>query len=314
MSDDASTAARASRPLLLIDDDRLQARMVQQQLKAFRRDQFEMEWAATFEDGLERLLSDEHEVCLLDFQLGERDGLELIQQAKEAGCTVPIVFLTAESSSDIDIRAMNAGAMDYLVKGEISASTLERSIRYALKLASTLAELNRLATHDELTGLLNRRELDRILSEEADRSARFGRPFSLVMLDLDHFKSVNDKYGHAAGDQVLQETARRISGLLRKTDRIARFGGEEIAVLLIELAEDAAAEVADRLVAEVRSTPYLLKDGTSLQITISAGLASLSHVAATADELMTAADAALYRAKSTGRDRLEVAPLREGQD
>lgn len=87
-----------------------------------------MEWAGTFEEGLERLLSGQHEVCLLDFQLGERDGLELIRQAKAAGCSVPIVFLTAESSSDIDIEAMNAGAMDYLVKSEISPSNLERSL------------------------------------------------------------------------------------------------------------------------------------------------------------------------------------------
>ncbi len=162
-----------TRPLLLIDDDRLQARLVQQQLKAFRRERFQMEWAETFETGLERLLSGDHEVCLLDFKLGPRDGLELIRMAKESGCNVPIVFLTAESSSDIDIEAMNAGALDYLVKGEISPSTLERSIRYALKLSDTLAELRRQSTRDALTGLLNRRELNRILQEEADRSAVF---------------------------------------------------------------------------------------------------------------------------------------------
>tara|TARA_B110000305_G_scaffold242207_1_gene321214 strand:+ start:8702 stop:9094 length:393 start_codon:yes stop_codon:yes gene_type:complete len=127
---------------------------------------------------------------------------------------VPIVFLTAESSSDIDIEAMNAGALDYLVKGEISPSNLERSIRYALKLSDTLAELKRLATRDALTGLLNRRELNRIMKEEVERSNRFGRPFSLVMLDLDHFKSVNDTHGHAAGDLVLQEAAKRMSSCL----------------------------------------------------------------------------------------------------
>lgn len=295
------------RRLLLIDDDRLQARLVQQQLRVFRRERFHMEWASTFEEGLARLLSGQHEVCLLDYQLGQRDGLELIRQAKASGCTVPIVFLTAESSSDIDIEAMNAGALDYLVKGEISPSTLERSIRYALKLNETLAELNRLATRDELTGLLNRRELNRILSEESDRSARFGRPFSLVMLDLDRFKSVNDRHGHAGGDLVLQETAKRISKHLRRTDRVARFGGEEMAVLLIELDQDQAAEVAQRLVEEVRSTPYTLKDGTELNVTISAGLATLPIVAKTDLELLEAADTALYQAKKNGRNRLEIA-------
>ena len=115
--------------LLLIDDDRIQARIVEQQLRVFRRERFEMEWAETYEEGLSRLLSGDHEVCLLDYQLGPRDGLELIRQAKEEGCEIPIVFLTAESSSDIDIEALNAGALDYLVKGEISPSTLERSLR-----------------------------------------------------------------------------------------------------------------------------------------------------------------------------------------
>lgn len=295
------------RELLLIDDDRMQERLVRQQLKVFRRDRFHLEWAATFEAGLERLLSGQHEVCLLDYQLGARDGLELIRQAKAAGCTVPIVFLTAESSSDIDIEAMNAGALDYLVKGEISPSTLERSIRYALKLNETLAELNRLATRDELTGLLNRRELNRILSEESDRPARFGRPFSLVMLDLDHFKSVNDNHGHAAGDLVLQETAIRIAKHLRRTDRVARFGGEEMAVLLIELDQAQAAEVAQRLVDEVHANPYTLRDGTELAVTISAGLATLPYVATSDLELLEAADTALYQAKKNGRNRLEIA-------
>lgn len=311
MNEGEASPAGAHRPLLLIDDDRLQSCMVRQQLRAFRRDHFQMEWASTYEEGLERLLSGKHEVCLLDYQLGDRDGLELIRAAKEAGCEVPIVFLTSESSSDIDIEAMNAGALDYLVKGEISPSTLERSIRYALKLHDTLAELNRLATHDELTGLLNRRELNRILAEESDRSARFGRPFSLVMLDLDHFKQVNDQHGHAAGDQVLQETARRITRPLRKTDRVARFGGEEIAVLLLELTGSQAADVAQRLVDEVRQSPYVLADGQELAVTVSAGLATLPDVAATGDQLLGAADAALYRAKEAGRDQLVIAGVED---
>ncbi|MBT5903927.1 MAG: diguanylate cyclase [Opitutaceae bacterium] len=295
------------RRLLLIDDDRLQSRLVEQQLKAFRRERFQLEWRDTFEEGLERLLSGEHEVCLLDYQLGPRDGLELIRLAKEAGCEVPIVFLTAESSSDIDIEAMNAGALDYLVKGEISPSNLERSLRYALKLADTLAELKRLATRDALTGLLNRQELNRIMAEEAERSARFGRPFSLVMLDLDHFKSVNDPHGHAAGDLVLQEASARAKSCLRQTDRIARFGGEEIAVLLIELDEAAAIEVAERIVQVIHDTAFDIGEGDEINVTISAGLATLPRVATTADELMAAADKALYVAKNNGRDRLEIA-------
>ena len=104
------------------------------------------------------------------------DGLELIRKAVSVGCRTPIVFLTAESSERVDIEAMNAGALDYLVKGEISSRTLERSLRYALKLGDTLEALRRLATRDQLTGLLNRRQFDRILTEEEERWQRFGHP------------------------------------------------------------------------------------------------------------------------------------------
>ena len=149
--------------------------------------------------GLARLLTGNYAVCLLDYRLGERDGLQLIREAAESGCRTPIVFLTAESSENVDIQAMEAGALDYLVKGEITPRSLERSLRYALKLGETLEALRRLATRDELTGLANRREYDRILAEEEDRAQRFGQPLSLVIIDLDRFKLVNDTHGHAAG-------------------------------------------------------------------------------------------------------------------
>ena len=294
--------------LLLIDDDRLQARIVQQQLKSFRGEPYAFEWAATYEEGLARLLSGEHTACLLDFQLGPRDGLELIREARAHGCEVPIIFLTAESSSDIDIEAMNAGALDYLVKGEISAAMLERSLRYALKLSETLAELKRLATHDALTGLLNRRELNRLLAEETERAKRFGRTFALVLLDLDRFKSINDNHGHPAGDAVLREVARRLSALMRRVDRVARYGGEELAVLLLELSVEEAQETAQRLVDAVRDHPIVIDDaGTSILVTVSAGVAGVPRHATTSTAIVTAADKALYRAKHKGRDRVVVA-------
>lgn len=293
----------ALRKILLIDDDRLQARMVQQHLKAFRAEHFEMEWASTFEAGLEQLLAGDYAVCLLDYQLGARDGLALIREAIERGCETPIVFLTAESADWVDIEAMNAGALDYLVKGELSSAALERSLRYALKLGETLAELKRLATRDPLTGLLNRRELNRILREECERAGRFKRPFSLVLFDLDHFKSVNDTHGHQAGDAVLQEIARRLKKGVREVDRVARYGGEELAVAMVELDAKAALEAAERLVALIRKTPVSLEDGTQLAITTSAGVAAVPLHGAGADDLLAVADAALYSAKRAGRDR-----------
>src|SRR6185295_6108878 len=116
------------------DDDRLQYRVTRAYFENFRADEYTLSWAKTYEEGLKNLLSGEFSVCLLDYQLGDRDGLQLMREAAERGCRVPIVFLTADTSERVDIEAMNAGALDYLVKGEITPRTIERSLRYAMKL------------------------------------------------------------------------------------------------------------------------------------------------------------------------------------
>ncbi len=291
------------RRILLIDDDRLQFRLTQAHFKNFRGESFDLDWAETYEEGLAQLLEGKHAACLLDYQLGERNGLELIREAVAGGSHTPIVFLTAESSERIDIEAMNAGALDYLVKGEISSHSLERSLRYALKLAETLAALRQLATRDQLTGMLNRREFDRILAEEEERSRRFGHPFSLVMLDIDHFKSVNDTHGHQVGDLVLQAVAARVSGGLRTVDRAARFGGEEFALIIMQADRSAAMETAQRACAAVASAPIPIGPDQALKITVSAGAAEMPANASTGAELVAAADKALYAAKARGRNR-----------
>lgn len=291
-----------TRKILLIDDDRMQFRLTQEQFKSFHGEQFELQWAETYEEGIAKLLSGEYAACLLDYQLGPRNGLELIRKAVSAGCRTPIVFLTAESSERVDIEAMNAGALDYLVKGDFSASSLERSLRYALKLGDTLEALRRLATRDQLTGLLNRREFDRIMTEEAERSLRFVHPFALVLLDIDHFKRINDAHGHPIGDGVLREVARRLSGVVRSVDRVARFGGEEFALVLMEADSKAAVETARRACLAVEREPFIVRDGLPLNVTVSAGVASMPTDAQTIDELVAAADKALYAAKAGGRN------------
>jgi diguanylate cyclase (GGDEF)-like protein len=298
--------------VLVIDDDRLQFRLVQQHFKNFQRGSYELDWSETFDDGLARLLTGVYAVCLLDYRLGGKDGLQLIREAAEAGCRTPIVFLTAESSDNVDIQAMEAGALDYLVKGEISPRTLERSLRYALKLGETLEALRRIATRDELTGLLNRREYDRVLAEEEDRADRFGNSLALVIIDLDRFKSINDLHGHPAGDAVLREVARRISGVIRTVDRAARIGGEEFALILVQTDRASALEVARRAIAAVSRDPVAIGGGHSLSVTASAGVAELPSDAREAGQLIVAADRALYAAKAGGRDRVVSASQARG--
>jgi len=291
-----------NRKILLIDDDRMQFRLTLAHFKNFRGELFELFWAETYEEGIAKLLSGDYAACLLDYQLGPRNGLELIRKAVEAGSRTPIVFLTAESSERVDIEAMNAGALDYLVKGEITSGSLERSLRYALKLGDTLEALRRMATRDQLTGLLNRREFDRVLAEEAERSRRFGHPFALVLVDIDHFKAINDSHGHPVGDAVLREVARRLGDQVRNVDRVARFGGEEFALILMESDGAAAFNSARRACAAIEREPIIVRETLPLTVTVSAGAASMPRDAGTTDELVAAADKALYAAKSGGRN------------
>jgi diguanylate cyclase (GGDEF)-like protein len=292
-----------ARKILLIDDDRIQFRYTEAHFKKFRADAYELVWASTYEEGLPLLMSGAFDACLLDYQLGPRDGLQLIREAVALGCRTPIVFLTSESSERVDIEAMNAGALDYLVKGEINPRSIERSLRYALKLGDTLEKLRQLATRDQLTGQLNRREFDRILEEEQERALRFGHPLALVMVDIDHFKSINDTHGHPIGDVVLREVARRLAAQVRTVDRVVRFGGEEFALILVQADRTAALDVATRACVQQATLPVDAGGGLLLNVTISAGVALLPEDASSAAALVAAADKALYAAKTRGRNR-----------
>jgi two-component system cell cycle response regulator len=291
------------RTILLIDDDRLQFRVTQQHFRNFGGEQYELEWAGSYAEGLAKLLSGRYDACLLDYQLGDGDGLQLIKEAVSQGCRTPIVFLTAETAERVDIEAMNAGAHDYLVKGELTPRALERSLRYALKLGETLDALRRLATRDQLTGLLNRREFERILMEEEERVRRFGNSLALVMVDIDHFKKVNDTHGHSAGDLVLQEVARRVSQEARTVDRVVRFGGEELVLILVQTDRAGASEVAQRVCTAVELEPIVVGEKVKLNITVSAGSAAMPEDETSALTLLNAADKALYAAKAGGRNR-----------
>jgi two-component system, cell cycle response regulator len=292
------------RRILLIDDQLLQFRLLQGVFAQFRGERFSLEWAETYEDGLARLLAGGYAACLLDYQLGPRDGLLLLKAAVAASCHTPIIFLTAETSEEIDTAAMNAGALDYLLKSELKPANLERSLRYAFKLGETLALLRERATRDELTTLLNRREFDRLLADEVERSRRFGHSVALVILDLDYFKNVNDTHGHPAGDLLLQTVARVLSESVRSLDRVARIGGEEFAVILMQTERTAALEIAERLVATLREkSRVVLPSGIEIMATVSAGVAALPRDAVNVAGFIQAADHALYAAKAAGRDR-----------
>jgi diguanylate cyclase (GGDEF)-like protein len=167
-------------------------------------------------------------------------------------------------------------------------------------------ELEVMATVDGLTGVLNRRRFLEVAEEELSRSRRYGRPLSIIAVDLDHFKDVNDRLGHAAGDDVLSTLAHTLQDQMRRQDVVGRLGGEEFAVILPETPVSAAIELAERMRVHLRVTK-LAADGDSLTVTASLGVAEVRRSDRSVEEALQRADAALYRAKRQGRDRVEAA-------
>jgi diguanylate cyclase (GGDEF)-like protein len=180
----------------------------------------------------------------------------------------------------------------------------------AAAVANALAheETRRLSVTDPLTGAGNFRQLSTTLAREVERATRFNRPLSVVMLDLDHFKAVNDSHGHPFGDGVLREFARRLQDCLREVDTVTRYGGEEFTVVLPETGAEGAAAVAGRIVRAVRDQPFAVGN-RSAEVTVSAGVAAFPDHGRTASEILRAADAALYAAKGAGRDRWCLAEI-----
>jgi diguanylate cyclase (GGDEF)-like protein len=170
--------------------------------------------------------------------------------------------------------------------------------------------LQHIGLTDPLTGVNNRRYIERRLQEEVGRTRRHGYALSGMYIDLDHFKSVNDRYGHQGGDEVLREVAARIKEELRLSDALGRFGGEEFVVLLVDAKQDAALAVAERIRASVANQPLLLTSGETLNVTVSIGVATLNAVErkdaieVSAQQLLARADQALYQAKQIGRNRV----------
>jgi diguanylate cyclase (GGDEF)-like protein len=261
------------------------------------------------------------DLVLLDICMPEMDGFELARRfgAIPALREVPIIFLSALSDTTEKLKAFAAGGVDYVVKPlqlaevKVRVETHLRLRRLAQsldqrnhELESALARIAELATRDELTGLSNRRAtLDRIRELHA-LAGRHGGAESLIFVDLDHFKRVNDELGHAAGDAVLAGAAERLRGAVRSTDVVGRWGGEEFMVVLRQTGRDDALEVAEKLRVRLSLTPMAVDDH-SLSITGSLGVATL-RAGESIEAWIERADAACYQAKRAGRDRVCAAP------
>ena len=223
----------------------------------------------------------------------------------------PVIFVAGDGSEKLAAAAFKSGVYDYVPRREMSAHVLRRTIAQALRrfrlereLEAANQRLAELVNRDPLTGLHNRRYFEGRLAVEFARAQRFSHPLALVLLDIDHFKRINDTYGHATGDRVLIEAARAMLAMARQIDLVARIGGEEFALLLPNTRPDGAHAMAERVLMQVRAIAVSAPKG-EVRITLSAGVAAYPDCSAqTRMQLFECADRALYAAKHAGRDRI----------
>jgi two-component system cell cycle response regulator len=257
---------------------------------------------------------DSPRLAILDWMMPGMDGLEVCRRVRAANREpyIYILLLTARTESQDLVAGMDAGADDYVTK-PFNAHELRvrlRAGRRILELQEELLQareaLREQATHDSLTGLLNRASILETLHNELSRSRRESQPVSLLMVDLDRFKLVNDTYGHLAGDAVLREAARRMKSAVRRYDAIGRYGGEEFLIVLPGCEAEAGCVQAERVRQAVAAGPFTA-GAQSLTATCSIGVACRTHPSLSdTDSLVRDADMALYRAKDRGRNRVEA--------
>jgi two-component system, cell cycle response regulator len=252
-----------------------------------------------------------YECVLVSTGFAEFDPLRLCSQLRSLDRTrfVPIILLAEQGEDDRIVRGLELGVNDYLIRPidrqELTARlrTQVRRKRYNDHLRASVTQTIEMAVIDGLTGLHNRRYLDSHLQTLFDRAVARRRPLSLMITDLDRFKSVNDTYGHDGGDEVLREFARRLRKNVRGIDLACRFGGEEFVVVMPDTEAAIAEKVAERVRAEIAELPFLI-NGEGVPVTVSVGLSSLKRGVDSVAELLKRADVALYEAKSGGRNRV----------
>ena len=263
-------------------------------------------WAILGRDDAPRL-------AILDWMMPGMDGPEVCARIREKAAEpyVYVLLLTGKGEKDDVVAGLDAGADDYLTK-PFDARELEVRLRAGCRIVTLQAELVTArealrfeATHDVLTSAYNRAAAMKTLAREVARSNRSSEPLAVAMIDVDHFKRVNDTLGHQGGDEVLREIVRRLEGAIRPYDTLGRYGGEELIAILPGCDARAAASAAERLRARVGHAPVVF-DGATIEVTCSIGVA-VGQGCGDGTDLVAAADAALYAAKRAGRNRVELA-------
>jgi diguanylate cyclase (GGDEF)-like protein len=271
------------------------------------------------EEARQRLTTESWDLAILDRRLPDMDGVVLCHELKSNPVLRLryIVMLTGEDEQEDKVEGLELGADDYITKPfqipELLARVRagERIVKLQKELLATNKRLEQLSITDGLTKLHNHRYFQDELSRAFEESARYERPLSLAMIDIDFFKKINDTYGHAVGDEVLHAVAQLYESSARSTDLVARYGGEEFAVMMPETEIDDAVTFAEKIRSLVESTPIETQAGP-IRATVSLGVATVPRPSIhSAKELIIAADKALYRAKRGGRNQVQSDKRRE---
>lgn len=292
--------------IMLVEDSAIERQQICRYLQEWNLDFVATENGA---DAWRRLESpDAPNLVLLDWVLPGLDGIELCQKIRTLGANgsyIYTVMLTAKDRKQDLLTAMAAGADDYLAK-PVDPSELKARILVAKRILDLQQSLRFAATHDFLTKLSNRAEILASLKRELLRNEREGKPVALIMADLDHFKSVNDSLGHAAGDAVLREIAERLKSDLRAYDLVGRYGGEEFLIVLPNCTMAVATRRANEIRCLVSKDPIITTFAT-VPVTVSLGVTASDQTRKlTIEDLLQQADEALYSAKKNGRNCVQA--------
>jgi len=300
--------------VLVADDDPISSRILERKLQSWGYDTLH---SRTGGAAWEELSRSDIRLALLDWMMPEVDGPEICRRIREQKKTryTYIILLTSRDHPQDTITGLRAGADDYMTKPvnflELKArlQTGQRIIALEDRLLRTQERLTELATRDTLTKLWNRRMILRFLEEEFARAGRNGDPVGCVMIDIDNFKNINDTHGHQSGDKALKYVADTLAKGLRSYDKIGRYGGDELMVVLPQCGRDNIFQLAERMRLACAAGSIVV-DGIEIPVTISLGCASSESLSPlSADDLILASDQALYQSKSSGRNRVTLFPI-----